>query len=200
MCFRLVYQNVPKNKKWQIWGASIFKRQKMANLGGFYLWDVAHWLMILATIKKIRIVSKKFVGGISCLFVARTREYKCFLFPNHSFFRRIWPYIFVPADTHSLKKYFEPWVSQKARAPFAKGTVFNNTTPLSPFDIYGPTVGALNAESTKRLFFKTPKTSWSRNERFSYGCAPSFACAKLYTFPIFSACALPPRPLKRPQN
>ena len=44
---------------------------------------------------------------------------------------------------------------------------------------YGPTVGALNAESPKRTFPKLQKVIWSRNRCFSYGFLPYFACAKL---------------------
>ena len=56
--------------------------------------------------------------------------------------------------------------------------------------IHGPTVGALNAESPKRTFSNISKQkSWSRNICFFL---PYFACTRMYTFPLVSACALAP--------
>ena len=59
--------------------------------------------------------------------------------------------------------------------------------------LYGPTVRALNAESpNKKHFEHFQKVSWSRNRLVSYGFAPYFACAQLYTFAMVSACAPAP--------
>ena len=44
-------------------------------------------------------------------------------------------------------------------------------------------------KKNKKNEFK--KRSWSRNSIY-YGFASYFACAKLYTFPMVSACALAP--------
>ena len=55
----------------------------------------------------------------------------------------------------------------------------------------GPSAGALDAESpkmkiTKNNIFRSP------TKYCSYGFAPSFACAKLYTFLMVPAYSLPP--------
>ena len=47
---------------------------------------------------------------------------------------------------------------------------------------------------------KTSKSCLVAKYLFSHGCAPYFACEKLYTFPIVPAYSKPPRPLKRPQH
>ena len=47
-------------------------------------------------------------------------------------------------------------------------------------------------EPQKNFFSNFKEVSWSRNMCFSYRCAPYFACAKLYTFPVVSACAPDP--------
>ena len=44
------------------------------------------------------------------------------------------------------------------------------------------------------------KICWSQDRRFSYRFAPYFACAKLQPFPMVSACALAPWPLKTPSK
>ena len=67
--------------------------------------------------------------------------------------------------------------------------------------LYGPTVGALNAESPKRIFFKKIKKAiWSRNKCFPYGFPPYLHARNCDHFQWFPHTPTPPRPLKRPQT
>ena len=59
-------------------------------------------------------------------------------------------------------------------------------------NVYGPTVGALNAKSPKIIFQFVHKNKLVAKYEFSYGFTSYFACAKLYTFPLASACAPAP--------
>ena len=53
-----------------------------------------------------------------------------------------------------------------------------------------PPSGPRRLEHQNNLFNKFKKVSWSRNRGFPYGSGPYFACAKLHTFLMVSACAL----------
>ena len=56
---------------------------------------------------------------------------------------------------------------------------------------YGPAVGLSTPRAPKELY-NNKIISWSRSRRFSYGFAPYFSCAKLYTFPMVPECAPAP--------
>ena len=55
-----------------------------------------------------------------------------------------------------------------------------------------PPWGLLTPRTPKWLLQNKPKCNWSRNKCARHGFATYFACAKLHTFPMVSACALAP--------
>ena len=61
---------------------------------------------------------------------------------------------------------------------------FNKCLKSVKYSLMAPPSGALDAECPKSKNRKTSK-KMSRNNCFSDGSAPYFACAKLYTFPMF---------------
>ena len=66
------------------------------------------------------------------------------------------------------------------------------STSAKDADSMAPPWGLSTPTAQKNFFESFLKVSWSRNKCFSYGVAPCFACAKLYTFPMFPACAPAP--------
>ena len=63
---------------------------------------------------------------------------------------------------------------------------------LSIYYIMVPPWGSQRREPPKNFFKNVKKINWLPNKSFSYGFAPYIACAKLYIFPMISACAPAP--------
>ena len=104
----------------------------------------------------------------------------------------------TPSSKRVTKKRTHPKtivnkMSTSTMSHIERSTEYDGTVGTKK-QVMAPPWGLSTPRAPKKLFLNFQKVSWPQNRRFSCGFAPYLACAKLYTFPMFPACAQPPLP------